>query len=133
MGEPTEGEKYKNCCTEKGVQPRTSTKFQNPSSWHPLSSSTSVNSDSMSPSVDVTVGVLALQGAFNEHVQLLRQAAQILALRDIITRRWAFKEIRTAAELATCDALIIPGGESTTMSLVAERSKILEPLRDFVK
>jgi pyridoxal 5'-phosphate synthase pdxT subunit len=87
----------------------------------------------MSPSVDVTVGVLALQGAFNEHVQLLRQAAQILASKDIIKRRWAFAEIRTAAELATCDALIIPGGESTTMSLVAERSKILEPLRDFVK
>ncbi|KIN07332.1 hypothetical protein OIDMADRAFT_36864 [Oidiodendron maius Zn] len=88
----------------------------------------------MSPSVDVTVGVLALQGAFNEHVQLLRQAAQILASRDnAVKRRWAFAEIRTAAELAACDALIIPGGESTTMSLVAERSGVLEPLRDFVK
>jgi 5'-phosphate synthase pdxT subunit len=88
----------------------------------------------MSPSVDVTVGVLALQGAFNEHVQLLRQAAQILASRDnTVKRRWTFAEIRTAAELAACDALIIPGGESTTMSLVAERSGVLEPLRDFVK
>jgi pyridoxal 5'-phosphate synthase pdxT subunit len=89
----------------------------------------------MSPSLDVTVGVLALQGAFNEHVQLLRQAAQILAARDngVVKRRWAFAEIRTAAELAVCDALIIPGGESTTMSLVAERSGVLEPLRDFVK
>jgi 5'-phosphate synthase pdxT subunit len=88
----------------------------------------------MSPSLDVTVGVLALQGAFNEHVQLLRQAAQILAARDsTVRRRWTFAEIRTAAELAACDALIIPGGESTTMSLVAQRSGVLEPLRDFVK
>jgi 5'-phosphate synthase pdxT subunit len=81
---------------------------------------------------EVTVGVLALQGAFNEHVQLLRQAGQILATRAI-DHRWTFTEIRTAAELASCDALVIPGGESTTMSLVAERSGVLEPLRDFVK
>jgi len=83
--------------------------------------------------MDVTVGVLALQGAFNEHVQLLRQAAQILASKDIVKRTWTFKEIRTEAELASCDALIIPGGESTTMSLVAQRSNMLEPLRNFVK
>ena len=83
----------------------------------------------------VTVGVLALQGAFNEHVQLLRQAAQILASKDIVKRQpqCSFLEVRTQAELASCDALIIPGGESTTMSLVAQRSNMLEPLRDFVK
>lgn len=83
--------------------------------------------------VEVTVGVLALQGAFSEHVQLLRQAAAILASKDITKRSWSFLEIRTPAELASCDALIIPGGESTTMSLVAQRSHMLEPLRDFVK
>ena len=81
----------------------------------------------------VTVGVLALQGAFNEHVQLLRQAAQILATRNPIERNWTFKEVRTEAELNSCDALIIPGGESTAISLVAQRSNMLEPLRDFVK
>ncbi|POR34290.1 Putative pyridoxal 5'-phosphate synthase subunit PDX2 [Tolypocladium paradoxum] len=42
-------------------------------------------------------------------------------------------EVRTAAELARCDALIIPGGESTTISLVAAQSGLLEPLREFVK
>lgn len=83
--------------------------------------------------VEVTVGVLALQGAFNEHVQLLRQAAHILASKDIVRRQWTFIEVRTESELASCDALIIPGGESTTMSLVAQRSNMLEPLRDFVK
>ncbi|CAL3968670.1 hypothetical protein PZA11_004675 [Diplocarpon coronariae] len=81
----------------------------------------------------VIVGVLALQGAFNEHVQLLRQAAQRLAAQNMIEREWIFKEVRTEAELASCDALIIPGGESTAISLVAQRSNILEPLRDFVK
>ncbi|KAI9734085.1 MAG: hypothetical protein M1818_007023 [Claussenomyces sp. TS43310] len=81
----------------------------------------------------ITVGVLALQGAFNEHTQLLRQAAHSLAIRDTGHRIWEFLEVRTVAQLDRCDALIIPGGESTAISLVAERSKLLEPLRDFVK
>ncbi|KAJ5039024.1 uncharacterized protein L3040_006696 [Drepanopeziza brunnea f. sp. 'multigermtubi'] len=85
--------------------------------------------------MSITVGVLALQGAFNEHVQLLRQAAQILATKDkdIVQRNWTFKEVRTEEELSSCDALILPGGESTAISLVAQRSNMLEPLRDFVK
>lgn len=86
----------------------------------------------------ITIGVLALQGAFNEHVQLLRQAAaQIMMIgsEDVtfVKRTWSFLEVRTEPELASCDALIIPGGESTTISLVAQRSNMLEPLRDFVK
>ena len=83
--------------------------------------------------VDITVGVLALQGAFNEHVQLLRQAAQILVSKDNVKRNWTLKEVRNVAELNSCDALIIPGGESTAISLVAQRSNMLDPLRDFVK
>lgn len=77
----------------------------------------------------ITVGVLALQGAFFEHVQLLKQAAVGLAS----TSQWEFIEVRTPQELERCAALILPGGESTTMSLVAGRSNLLEPLRDFVK
>lgn len=76
----------------------------------------------------VTVGVLALQGAFIEHVQLLKTAAEQEALPD-----WEFIEVRTPQELDRCDGLVLPGGESTTMSLVAARSNLLEPLRDFVK
>ena len=83
--------------------------------------------------VQVTVGVLALQGAFSEHIQLLRQAAKILANKDIVKSSWSFIEIRVEAELLSCDALIIPGGESTAISLVAQRSNMLEPLRNFVK
>ncbi len=85
------------------------------------------------PHPDITVGVLALQGAFNEHVQLLRQAAKILNAKNIAKRNWIFREVRKEAELNSCDALILPGGESTTISLVAQRSNMLEPLRDFVK
>ncbi|KAK4941134.1 hypothetical protein LTR28_008972 [Elasticomyces elasticus] len=79
----------------------------------------------------ITVGVLALQGAFSEHMQCLRAAAQLL--ENPPSAQWRFQEVRTAEQLAACDALILPGGESTTMSLVAARSNLLEPLRDFVK
>jgi hypothetical protein len=81
----------------------------------------------------LSVGVLALQGAFNEHIQLLRKAAAALPDRGGTAAEWTFLEVRTAAELAQCDALIIPGGESTTISLVAARSGLLDHLRDFVK
>jgi 5'-phosphate synthase pdxT subunit len=90
---------------------------------------------STGPEMDITVGVLALQGAFNEHIQLLRQAVQILADEHSAGAkiRWTFEEVRNKAELDSCDALILPGGESTAISLVAQRSNMLEPLREFVK
>lgn len=75
-----------------------------------------------------TVGVLALQGAFNEHTQLLRSAAKLNPATE-----FTLLEVRTEEQLAACDALIIPGGESTTISLIAERCNLLEPLRNFVK
>lgn len=81
----------------------------------------------------ITVGVLALQGAFSEHVQLLRRASDILKNRGVDNLEWRFIEVRTPEQLAQCDALILPGGESTTISLVAARSGLLEPLREFVK
>lgn len=83
------------------------------------------------PMSTITIGVLALQGAFHEHLQLLRKAAARLSHQD--PQKWNFVEVRTASQLKSCAALIIPGGESTTMSLVAGRSELLEPLRDFVK
>ncbi|KAF2733766.1 SNO glutamine amidotransferase [Polyplosphaeria fusca] len=82
---------------------------------------------------DVAVGVLALQGAFSEHLQLLRRAALDLKTQEHVDLKWTFIEVRTPHELDQCDGLVIPGGESTSMSLVAARSGLLEPLRDFVK
>ncbi|TEY52015.1 hypothetical protein BOTCAL_0261g00150 [Botryotinia calthae] len=92
----------------------------------------------------VTVGVLALQGAFNEHIQCLRSASEILATKSKskstsnhpkgdFSVEYKFIEVRNEAELNSCDALIIPGGESTAISLVAQRSGLLEPLRSYVK
>ena len=75
------------------------------------------------------MGVLALQGAFSEHLNLLRRASQEVQSEI----EWRFTEVRTVEELSACSALIIPGGESTTMALVAARSGLLEPLRAFVK
>jgi pyridoxal 5'-phosphate synthase pdxT subunit len=80
-----------------------------------------------SAAMPATVGVLALQGGFQEHLSLLRRAA------PSTVPGLALVEVRTPAELARCDALVIPGGESTTISLVAAQSGLLEPLRDFVR
>lgn len=88
-------------------------------------------------SMTVTVGVLALQGAFLEHLVLLRKAATQLQAQARSQSRptdsFIFTEVRNVNQLAQCDALIIPGGESTTISFVAAQSGLLEPLRDFVK
>ncbi|OCH93257.1 SNO glutamine amidotransferase [Obba rivulosa] len=74
---------------------------------------------------DVTIGILALQGAFAEHQVMLQK----LSLR----KRMAIVLVRTQEDLARCDALIIPGGESTTIALLARLAGLLGPLRDFVK
>ncbi|KAL8928767.1 MAG: hypothetical protein Q9208_001545 [Pyrenodesmia sp. 3 TL-2023] len=81
--------------------------------------------------IAIAVGVLALQGAFYEHTKLLKQA--VAQLNTEVAVAWKLVEVRTATELDRCDGLIIPGGESTTVSLVAARSNLLEPLRNFVK
>ena len=86
--------------------------------------------------MNIKVGVLALQGAFHEHIALLRKAGQFLDNAEASAPEptvWDFVEVRNADQLWPCDALIIPGGESTTIALVAESSGLLEPLRDFVK
>ncbi len=82
-------------------------------------------------SSSITIGVLALQGAFLEHIKLLRQAA--LEISNEHGLLWHFIEVRKVQELDACDGLIIPGGESTTVALVAARSGLLESLRAFVK
>ena len=68
----------------------------------------------------VRIGVLALQGAFAEHIAILRR----LGAEAV--------EVRTPAQLAGLDGLILPGGESTTVGLVAERWGLVEPLRTWV-
>ncbi|TRM68713.1 PdxT/SNO family [Schizophyllum amplum] len=72
---------------------------------------------------EVTIGILAMQGAFIEHEKALQR------LRS--PRKIDVLQVRTREELARCDALIIPGGESTTIALLARLEGILDPLRDF--
>ena len=67
----------------------------------------------------VTVGVLALQGDFEAHVRVLSE----LGARP--------RTVRTGADLDGLDGLIVPGGESTTITLGIEREGLAEPLRDF--
>ncbi|KAI7209212.1 SNO glutamine amidotransferase [Hortaea werneckii] len=90
----------------------------------------------MAATTQLTIGVLALQGAFIEHIKLLELAATDFLQQHQQNQQpitFSFIEVRNPAALATCDALIIPGGESTSMALIAERTALLEPLRDFVK
>ncbi|CDO91676.1 unnamed protein product [Kluyveromyces dobzhanskii CBS 2104] len=72
------------------------------------------------------IGVLALQGAFIEHVTLLKRAIDKHNYDVSVTT------VKTASQLAECDSLVIPGGESTTISLIAKRTGLLQPLLDFV-
>jgi len=85
----------------------------------------------------LVIGVLALQGAFHEHIMMLKEAIQSITqsteIPATLTISFHILEVRTPSQLDQCDALIIPGGESTAISLVAERSSLLEPLRQFVK
>ncbi|ERS97391.1 uncharacterized protein SPSK_03768 [Sporothrix schenckii 1099-18] len=81
----------------------------------------------------ITVGVLALQGGFVEHVSMLEKTAAQLVETGVTTTVVSIMAIRTPKELARCNALVIPGGESTTMALIASRSGLLEPLRNFVR
>lgn len=72
------------------------------------------------------VGVLALQGAFREHIEFLHRAAG-----DIQGVQFEFIEVKTPSELSRCRGLVIPGGESTAMLLIAERTAMLEPLKEY--
>ena len=65
------------------------------------------------------VGVLALQGAFREHLRALDD----VGLEGV--------EVRRAAELDGLDGLVIPGGESTTMSKLMESYELEQPIRDL--
>src|SRR5438093_3077616 len=66
----------------------------------------------------IKAGVLALQGDFREHERALSQAGATPV------------EVRTAADLADVELLVIPGGESTTMGKLARAYDLVEPVRE---
>ena len=66
------------------------------------------------------VGVLALQGAFREHVAAVTRLGA------------AATEVRRPAELDAVDAMILPGGESTAIGRLLQQSGLLDPLRQRI-
>jgi pyridoxal 5'-phosphate synthase pdxT subunit len=68
-----------------------------------------------------TVGVLALQGDVREHIQLLKDIGANPA------------PVRTLEELERVDALVIPGGESTTIGFMLAEHELIEPLKKRIE
>jgi pyridoxal 5'-phosphate synthase pdxT subunit len=69
----------------------------------------------------VLVGVLALQGDFEAHSKMLEALGA------------ETRAVRTPKDLEGLDGLVMPGGESTTMTLGIEREQLAEPLRQLVR
>jgi 5'-phosphate synthase pdxT subunit len=69
----------------------------------------------------VNIGVLALQGDFREHQEITRSLGH------------QAPAIRRGEELLGLDGLIIPGGESTTIALLAKNFGLIEPIRKAIK
>jgi pyridoxal 5'-phosphate synthase pdxT subunit len=67
------------------------------------------------------IGVLALQGGFEAHAKALEELGAEARI------------VRVPADLDGLDGLVIPGGESTTMTLGIDREGLAEPLREFVR
>lgn len=67
------------------------------------------------------VGVLALQGAFAAHARCLRALGA------------EAREVRTPEDLAAVDALVLPGGESTTMSMLLESTALFDPIAERLR
>ncbi|MFL5886281.1 MAG: pyridoxal 5'-phosphate synthase glutaminase subunit PdxT [Thermoleophilaceae bacterium] len=69
----------------------------------------------------MVVGVLAIQGDFEAHAGMLAETGAVARV------------VRTPADLEGLDALVIPGGESTTMTLGIEREGLAGPLKDLAR
>lgn len=67
------------------------------------------------------IGVLSLQGDFLEHIQLLREVGADVS------------KVKKPSDLREIDALIIPGGESTTIGRLMVIKGLADPVRDFAK
>lgn len=68
---------------------------------------------------NITVGVLALQGGFQKHQEMLEQ----LGAETV--------QVRTKEDLEKCDGLILPGGESTTMTKLIEKNNLFSSVQNF--
>lgn len=76
---------------------------------------------SMSSAKSITIGVLAVQGAFIEHEQMLQSLGV-----DCI-------EIRKPEQLTQINGIILPGGESTVQGQLLQKLHMLEPLQNMIR
>lgn len=78
----------------------------------------------------IKVGILEVQGAFLEHKNALLKAKEILQLKCPLE----IYEVRQASHVnSSLDGMIIPGGESTTMSLFLKKNNMVEPMRQWIE
>ncbi len=87
----------------------------------PISWELAKNQNSLKKQSDIIIGVLSLQGDFLEHIQTLSRIG-------IQT-----KEVRLSEDLNTLDAIILPGGESTTMARLLDVFNLREPLKKRIE
>jgi len=73
------------------------------------------------------IGILALQGDVSEHISAFRQAL----LNRVCEEASGVIPIRTGGQIEHCDALAIPGGESTTISRLIDRSGMRRAIGEF--
>uniref|UniRef100_A0A7S0AIC6 glutaminase n=1 Tax=Minutocellus polymorphus TaxID=265543 RepID=A0A7S0AIC6_9STRA len=70
---------------------------------------------------EITIGVLALQGAFEEHQERLERLDGVKTV-----------QVRTPADLASIDGIVLPGGESTAMGLIGSHDGTWDALKRFI-
>ena len=76
----------------------------------------------------VRIGVLCIQGAYIEHVRMLESLAETQRGKVSIS----IQDVRKPSQLAELDGLIVPGGESTTLSVFLRQNDFEEALKSFV-
>ena len=76
--------------------------------------------------VNLEIGVISIQGAVSEHVDAIERAASELGLTNV-NAVW----IRRLAELESVSGVIIPGGESTTISKLLVTFKLYDQLKQI--
>jgi len=75
--------------------------------------------------VGINIGVCALQGDVSEHIAAFKAALSVSG------REGEVFPFRHPADISRCDAIVLPGGESTTISRLLRKNDMYEPLRAF--
>ena len=75
----------------------------------------------------LSIGIIGFQGDVSEHAELLKKAANKLGIEVEV------KEVRNLAQLSSIEAIIIPGGESTTMYKLLRLYSMYDRIRDMAR